>query len=101
MNGATALPLVNTVKPPKTSMAMRTGSNQNFLRTRKNFQILPTKDSIDSSLLGERHAQSKRSCCLQGQLCPPRVVTPDLAEFQAIMQGIAGESGVLAGTGHL
>jgi hypothetical protein len=34
MNGATAEPLLSTTRPPNTTIINRTGSSQNFLRTR-------------------------------------------------------------------
>src|SRR5215813_6396944 len=38
MKGATALPWVSTIRPPNTTIINSTGSNQYFLRTRKNRQ---------------------------------------------------------------
>src|SRR5258708_9961554 len=34
MNGANTVPLVSTTRPPNTTIMTRTGSSQNFLRTR-------------------------------------------------------------------
>jgi hypothetical protein len=38
MKGATAVPWVSTIRPPKIAIVMMTGSSQYFLRTRKKAQ---------------------------------------------------------------
>ena len=38
MKGATAVPWVNTTRPPNSATTTSKGSNQNFLRTRKKRQ---------------------------------------------------------------
>ena len=46
MNGATAVPFVSTMSPPKMAMTMNTGSSQYFLRSRKNAANSRRKDTI-------------------------------------------------------
>src|SRR5262245_6504804 len=48
MNGAIAEPLVSTTRPPKTTIMIRIGSSQNFLRTRMKRQSSPTNSIIFS-----------------------------------------------------
>src|SRR6516162_4457947 len=51
MKGATAEPLVSTISPPKSAMTMKTGSNQYFLRVRRNAQNSARKPVIRPSEL--------------------------------------------------
>src|SRR5262244_3923518 len=51
MNGATAVPLVNTMSPPNKAMTMNTGSSQYFLRSSKNAANSRRKDTIARSEL--------------------------------------------------
>src|SRR5512139_1558569 len=51
MKGATAEPLVRTMSPPKIAMTMKTGSSQNFFRTRRKAQNSRKKPAIDPSEL--------------------------------------------------
>src|SRR5262245_60591977 len=43
MNGATALPLVRTMSPPRSAIMMRMGTSQYFFRTRMKAQSSATK----------------------------------------------------------
>jgi len=54
MKGAIAEPLVSTKRPPNTIIMIRIGSNQYFLRTRKNIQNSFKNEAIveSSELLG-------------------------------------------------
>src|SRR5215831_10687431 len=51
MNGATAVPLVSTMSPPKMAMTTNTGSSQYFLRSSKNAANSRRKDTIARSEL--------------------------------------------------
>jgi hypothetical protein len=51
MNGATAELWVNSISPPKSAMTRKTGSSQNFFRTRRKAQNSRRKPSIRSSEL--------------------------------------------------
>src|SRR5262245_35330044 len=51
MNGATAVPFVSTMSPPKIAMTRNTGSSQYFLRSRKNAANSRRKDIIPRSEL--------------------------------------------------
>src|SRR6516165_2416687 len=51
MKGATAEPFVRTISPPKMVMTMKTGSSQNFLRTRRKAQNSRRKLIIGTSEL--------------------------------------------------
>src|SRR5215471_4385070 len=55
MNGATAVPLVSTMRPPKNASTIKIGSNQNFLRVRRNAQNSRRNETIikDSELVLE------------------------------------------------
>lgn len=44
MNGATALPFVNTINPPNKTIMNRIGNSQNFFRTRMNIQSSARND---------------------------------------------------------
>src|SRR6516164_11097830 len=46
MNGATAVPLVSTMRPPKNASTIKIGSNQNFLRVRRNAQNSRRNETI-------------------------------------------------------
>src|SRR5215472_1264992 len=48
MKGAMAEPLVSTKSPPNTAIMIRIGSNQNFLRTRRNSQNSRRNDNMVS-----------------------------------------------------
>jgi hypothetical protein len=61
MKGAIAEPFVSTNKPPKIAIMIKTGSSQNFLRTRKNIQNSRRKDSIDPPLELALHVECRGS----------------------------------------
>src|SRR5882672_779582 len=50
MNGATALPWVSRMSPPKSAIMIRMGSNQNFFRTRTKAHSSRTKSTLPSEL---------------------------------------------------
>src|SRR5262249_46092027 len=61
MKGATAEPLVRTMSPPKIAMTKKTGSSQNFFRTRRKSQNSRKKLIIDpSELVLERFGRRPR-----------------------------------------
>src|ERR1700683_2519812 len=66
MKGATAEPFAKISRPPNSAMTIKTGSSQNFLRTRRNSQNSLRNESIEYSEL-----------LLHGALCGFRSVTGD------------------------
>ena len=50
MNGAIAVPSVNTIKVPNNSRKKTIGANQNFFRTLKNSQNSVKIDSLDINI---------------------------------------------------
>src|SRR5438309_5854164 len=60
MNGATALPLVRTMRPPNSASITRIGRSQNFFRTRINVQSSATNVIVPSSEL-VRHGLGRRA----------------------------------------
>src|SRR6185437_14195127 len=70
MNGAMAEPLVNTIRPPNTTIMIRIGNSQNFLRSRMKAQsstimapILPAILST-SELVAHRLRRRSRWCAV-------------------------------------
>src|SRR6185437_16174769 len=59
MNGAIAEPLVSTIRPPKTTIMIRIGSSQNFLRSRMKAQSSTIMAPMDEDPFEIGYARSE------------------------------------------
>src|SRR5262245_23790280 len=89
MNGAIAEPCVSTISPPNSSIRMRIGTNQYFLRTRRNIQNSCRNDNMHTSeLLFHRVRRRSWRLARDPVACRRRVA----AQTQRVFAGPAHEN---------